>query len=65
MCTICVSPVKTRQPGMDQIKTMFSHNAHGAGYMVARDGHVQIHKGFMDVDSFVEAVEAEHFSEND
>lgn len=62
MCIICVSPARTRQPSISEIKTMFRNNPHGAGYMFARDGRVQIHKGFMDIDSFLEAVRAEHFT---
>ena len=54
MCIICVSPARTRQPSISQIKTMFRNNPHGAGYMFARDGRVQIHKGFMDVASFLD-----------
>lgn len=65
MCIICVSPARTRQPSISQIKTMFKNNPHGAGYMFARDGRVQIHKGFMDIDSFLEAVRAEHFTAQD
>ena len=65
MCIICVSPARTRQPSISQIKTMFRNNPHGAGYMFARDGRVQIHKGFMDIDSFLDAVRAEHFTAQD
>ena len=65
MCIICVSPAKTRQPSISQIKTMFMNNPHGAGYMFAREGRVHIHKGFMDIDSFLSAVKAEHFTAKD
>lgn len=65
MCIICVSPARTRQPSVSQIKTMFAHNPHGAGYMYARGGQVHIHKGYMDVESFLEAVRAEHFTAKD
>ena len=65
MCIICVSPARTRQPSISQIKTMFLNNPHGAGYMYARDGRVHIHKGFMDIDSFLSAVKAEHFTAKD
>ena len=47
MCIICVSKSGVRQPDENTIRTMFRHNPHGAGYMVARDGRVIIHKGFM------------------
>ena len=65
MCIICVSPARTRQPSISQIKTMFMNNPHGAGYMYAREGSVHIHKGFMDIDSFLSAVKAEHFTAKD
>ena len=65
MCIICVSPARTRQPSISQIKTMFMNNPHGAGYMFAREGCVHIHKGFMDIDSFLSAVKAEHFTAKD
>ena len=65
MCIICVSPARTRQPSISQIKMMFLNNPHGAGYMFARDGRVHIHKGFMDIDSFLSAIKAEHFTAKD
>ena len=65
MCIICVSPARTRQPSISQIKTMFLNNPHGAGYMYAREGRVHIHKGFMDIDSFLSAVKVENFTAKD
>ena len=44
---------------------MFLRNPDGAGYMVARDGKVTIHKGFMDLDEFLNALKAEHFTAKD
>ena len=55
MCIICASPSGVRQPSASQIRTMFEHNPHGAGYMYARSGRVTIHKGFMDIDEFIAA----------
>ena len=65
MCIICVSPRKVRQPSLATIRTMFRHNPHGAGYMVARNGKVEISKGYMDVDSYIAAIRAEHFTAKD
>ena len=65
MCIICVSPRRVRQPSLDTIRTMFLHNPHGAGYMVARDGKVEISKGYMNISSFIDAVRAEHFTAKD
>ena len=62
MCIICVSKPGVRQPSVNTLYTMFCHNPHGAGYMVARNGKVAIHKGFMDFESFLRAVRDEHFT---
>ena len=55
MCVICASPKGVRQPNRSEIKAMFLRNPDGAGYMVARDGKVTIHKGFMNLDEFLNA----------
>ena len=65
MCIICVSPVGVRQPTDTTLRTMFCRNPHGAGSMVARDGKVIIHKGFMDFESFRKAVRGERFTAED
>ena len=65
MCIIAVSGPGTRQPDVNTIRTMFRNNPHGAGYMYARNGKVIIHKGFMNVESFLAALESEHFTEKD
>lgn len=65
MCVICASPAGTRQPTIKEIKAMFEWNPHGAGYMVARGGKVQLHKGFMDIDDFLWALKSEHFTAKD
>lgn len=65
MCIICVSPAGVKQPSVNTLRTMFYRNPHGAGYMVAREGKVIIHKGFMDFDSFLGAVRSEHFTKSD
>ena len=65
MCIICISPARRRQPSDNILRTMFYRNPDGAGYMYARDGKVHIHKGFMDIDSFLDAVHSEHFTAKD
>ena len=65
MCIICVSPRNVRQPSETIIRTMFDHNPHGAGYMVARDGRVQISKGYMNIDELLQALRVEHFTARD
>ena len=65
MCIICSSAAGVRQPTFATIRTMFRNNPHGAGYMYARDGKVHIRKGFMDVDSFLDAMRQEHFTAKD
>lgn len=65
MCIICVSKSGVRQPGEATIRAMFLRNPHGAGYMVARGGRVQIHKGFMNLDDYLRAIRTEHFTASD
>ena len=63
MCVIAVSKAGRRQPTEEEIRNMFYHNPHGAGYMFARDGEVIIHKGFMDVEEYIKAVRSEGLTE--
>lgn len=65
MCIICVSRSGIRQPDERTLHTMFKRNPDGAGYMVARDGAVHIHKGFMEFDDFMAAVRTERFTTQD
>ena len=65
MCIICVSRSGVRQPSEAVIRAMFNHNPHGAGYMFARDGWVTIHKGFMNLDDYLQAIREEHLTAND
>ena len=53
MCIICVSKPGCEQPSVKTLRTMFLLNPHGAGYMVARGGKVFIHKGFMNIEEFL------------
>ena len=65
MCIICVSPKGIRQPDDATVRTMFVRNPHGAGYMYARDGRVIIHKGFMNMTEYLDAVHSEDFTAQD
>lgn len=65
MCVICVSAHGVPQPSKNQIKTMFQTNPHGAGYMVARSGRVEIHKGFMTCESLLAALARENLTSDD
>ncbi len=65
MCIICASAAGVPQPSMDALRRMFTNNPHGAGYMVARDGHVEISKGYMDWASFSRAIRYEAFGPAD
>jgi len=65
MCIIAVSKKGVRQPSLKQLQAMFENNPHGAGYMVARDGKVEIHKGFMDWEDFARAIKNENFKSSD
>lgn len=65
MCIICVSPKGAPQPSTDQILTMFQRNPHGAGYMLARRGRVEVHKGFMDVRDLLRQLQSEQLTPDD
>ena len=65
MCVIAVSKTGKRQPTEAELSAMFRRNPDGAGYMVARAGRVEIHKGFMLYSDFARAVKNEHFTEDD
>ena len=65
MCVICISEKGIKQPTKEVLKAMFNANPDGAGYMVARKGDVEIHKGFMDFQEFWANVSAEGFTKDD
>lgn len=65
MCIICVSAAGVPQPTQDQIRIMFDHNPHGAGYMVARNNRVEIHKGFMALEDLQHQLQRENFTADD
>lgn len=65
MCVICVSHKGIRQPNEQEIMNMWDSNPHGAGYMFARDGQVEIHKGFMNLKDFMRSVNSEEFTPDD
>lgn len=65
MCIISVSAAGIPQPDEQTLRQMFDANPHGAGYMVARDGSVEISKGFMTWPEFIHAVRYEQFTEDD
>ena len=65
MCVIAISGRGARQPSIAELRAMFYHKPHGAGYMLARAGRVEIHKGFMDFESFRYAVLSERFTKSD
>lgn len=65
MCIICVSQRGVQQPTPEQITNMFTRNPHGAGYMTARGGKVEIHKGFMVLDDLQRQLDREAFTEDD
>ena len=65
MCIICVSKKGVRQPNETEIRTMFSRNPHGAGYMVAEPNGVRIEKGFMTVKELLHALRQENFTPDD
>lgn len=65
MCVVAISKRGQRQPTEGELYQMFVRNPHGAGYMVARDNCVTIHKGFMTWANFSRAVRHERFTASD
>lgn len=65
MCIICVSKKGIPQPSIDTLRTMYTRNPDGAGYMCLRNGQVEIHKGFMDWSDFIRQIRREKFTPDD
>lgn len=65
MCVIAASPAGCRQPTDAELRAMWDANPHGAGYMVARNGKVEIRKGFMTFLDFALSVIQECFTDAD
>lgn len=65
MCVICCSAAGRRQPTEDELSRMFQANPHGAGYMTARGGRVEISKGYMSWADFRRAIRYEAFTDAD
>tara|TARA_R110002020_G_scaffold240559_1_gene453573 strand:+ start:1314 stop:2498 length:1185 start_codon:yes stop_codon:yes gene_type:complete len=67
MCIISVSNKGVNTPNEKTIRTMFSANPHGAGYMLLRDGEQKIvlKKGFFDADKFIKSVNELNVQSND
>lgn len=65
MCIICVSEKGVRQPSKELLRTMFSANPDGAGYMVSENGKVRISKGYMNFEDFYREIKRQKFSASD
>ena len=65
MCVICVSSKGAKQPSEETIRKMFRANPHSAGYMFARDGKVEIHKGYQAIEELMWDLNYENFTEQD
>lgn len=56
MCVIAIVDLKNGKKIADEtIKTMYTANPHGAGFMIADGKSVVINKGFFDVNQFIKA----------
>lgn len=64
MCIIVAIPRKTPFPTVETMKECFRRNPDGAGFMYADGKSVQIRKGFMKFDDFVNALEGEDIPED-
>lgn len=65
MCIIVAKPEGIDFPNTETLENCFNANPDGAGYMFARDKRVYIRKGFMDFESFLNALESENISKNE
>ena len=54
MCLAIYKPSKVK-PDWDALEEGFKSNSHGAGFAVAVDGSIQIHKGFFNFEDFLRA----------
>jgi len=56
MCIIAIKPTNKTLFTDDMIRTMFTNNPDGSGYMFPHEGKVMIRKGFMNVDSLLSSI---------
>jgi len=57
MCIIAIKPQGAKLPTEDTLKTMFTRNPDGAGFMFPMNGRVEIRKGFMTYEGFKQALD--------
>lgn len=65
MCVIAVSPAGCRQPEEKDFRMMWDHNPHGAGFMWVEHGRVEIQKGLMLFDDFMDWIKYQRFTADD
>jgi len=67
MCIISIKKPNVKMPGNKIIRRMFSANPDGAGFMIHRSGDdkISLHKGYMDVKSFLSAIKSADIREKD
>ena len=58
MCIIVYKPKNQKMPTLTTLKNCFKNNPDGAGYMLAHDGQVVIHKGLMTFEDFTNDLHA-------
>lgn len=56
MCIVVCKPKNIKLPSKEVLKRCFDYNSDGAGYMFAKDGVVNIRKGFMTFNAFYKAL---------
>ena len=57
MCIIAAKPIGVKMPNEETIRTMWNNNNDGAGFMWAENGRVHIRKGYMEYESFKNALD--------
>lgn len=65
MCVICVKKKGVRMPNQSEITAMWARNPDGAGFMFARNGKLTIRKGFMDLNSLMQALADANIQESE
>ena len=57
MCVIVAKPAGIELPNIQTLMDCFDTNSDGAGFMIANGKYVEIRKGFMKFDDFIDALE--------
>lgn len=65
MCIIAIKPTGIEPIDKNILATCFDNNPHGAGFMLSRNGKVEISKGHMTMEAYWQALENAHITTKD